>query len=190
MLQDNFLKRKKDILSKIDKSSKGHWDEKIADLCEKINSFDNYYTTSSCSGRIVLIIDQMKKGPDLFLKIYHNLVSFVELNRDLNIIAKNHKELIKFKQEPCILHVACQTFEDAKILLKKAQLAGWKKSGIIAANSKFIVELNSTEKLEFLIINQGNILVNEEFLKIIVKQANENLKKSWKKIKKLKTYEF
>jgi len=31
----NFSQRKKDILSKLDKSSKGDWDEKIAELCEK-----------------------------------------------------------------------------------------------------------------------------------------------------------
>ena len=35
---DMFAKRKKDILFKEDKSSKGNIDEKIKDLCKKINS--------------------------------------------------------------------------------------------------------------------------------------------------------
>ena len=66
MQQDNFLQRKNDLLNKKDKSSIGKWDEKIATLCEVINKKDNYYTTSSCSGRIVVMVDQEKKGSGLF----------------------------------------------------------------------------------------------------------------------------
>ena len=57
MPQDTFLQRKKDILSKKDKSHIGKWDEKIVGLCEKINKSDKYYTTSSCSGRVIMIFD-------------------------------------------------------------------------------------------------------------------------------------
>ena len=46
---NHFQKRKQDVLSKIDKSFIGKWDEKIVLLCDKINSLENYYTTSSCS---------------------------------------------------------------------------------------------------------------------------------------------
>lgn len=250
----DFPQRKNSILFKQDKSLKGHWDEKIQRLCEKINSLENYYTTSSCSGRVVLMIDSEKKEKDLFLKVYHDLISFEELREDLNIIInpahlpklsrlptrinksllmknsqdsyKNkssmittelmcersepimseHSErdylinfkqkrdkkslinsnFIKFKSEPCILHVACADLESARKLYDKAKLAGWKKSGIIASGKRFVVELNSTEKLEFPIMAKGKILVSDEFLKLIVKKTNENLKKSWAKIERLK----
>jgi len=43
--QDIFLQRKKEVLSKKDKSSKGSWDEKIKTLCDKINKKNDYYTT-------------------------------------------------------------------------------------------------------------------------------------------------
>ena len=179
----NFQQRKKDILSKLDKSSKGDWDEKIVELCGKINSLENYYTTSSCAGRIVLIIDSEKKQEGLFLKVYHDLVSFEELKSDLERI--ENEELVKFKQEPCILHVGCDSLESAQKLLDKAKLVGWKRSGIIASENRFVVELNSTEKLEFPIIREGRVLVGNEFLKLIVEKANENLKKSWVKIENL-----
>jgi len=65
---DNFSKRKKDVLSKIDKSSKGGFDEKIVKLCEKINRLDNYYTTSSCAGRVVIMVDKEKKRRESFFK--------------------------------------------------------------------------------------------------------------------------
>ena len=88
---DGFLQRKKDVLSKIDKSSIGKWDEKIISLCEKINSKENYYTTSSCSGRILLMVDQSKKGEDLFLFVSHDKVSFKELKEKLIEASKKNK---------------------------------------------------------------------------------------------------
>ncbi len=186
MPKDIFKKRKQDILSKKDKSHRGKWDEKILNLCKKINSFDCYYTTSSCSGRIVLIINKERKQSGLFLKVRHNLISFKDLKRDLKEI--KNKEDIKFKMEPCALHVACKGFKDAKELCDKAKLAGWKKSGIISINKRFVVELNSTERLEFPIIKNGKLLVNDEFLREIVKQSNKKLKKCWKKIQKLNKF--
>jgi tRNA wybutosine-synthesizing protein 3 len=183
MPQDIFLQRKKDILSKKDKSHIGKWDEKIVKLCEKINQFDNYYTTSSCSGRIIIISDQDEKAEDLFLKRYHDYLNFEELKKDLEEIAGKNKELIKIKLDPCALHVACESLEYANELINRAKLAGWKKSGIITANKRYIVELNSTERLEFPVINMGEILVNDKFLKILVKRANEKLNNTWEKIK-------
>ena len=183
-MKNTFSQRKKSILSKKDKSSKQCWDKKIIPLCEKINKFEDYYTTSSCSGRVVIMIDQNKKQEKLFLKVYHDLINFGQLKKDLNKI--NKKQLIKFKQEPCIIHIACKNLEDAKMLLKKSRDAGWKRSGIITlSNDKYILELMSTEKLEFPVVSEGKLLVNDEFLELVVKKSNENLKKSWMKIEKL-----
>ena len=183
MIQGDFDKRKHDILSKTDKSSKGSWDKRITLLCYMINSLENYYTSSSCSGKAVLMIEQEKKSKDLFIKVYHDLISFKQIKEDLTDI--KNKKLIKFKQEPCILHIACKSLEDAKKIYDKAKLSGWKKSGIIASEKRFVVELNSTERLEFPILNNGKILVNDEFLKLIVKESNRKLKKSWEKIERL-----
>lgn len=186
MAFDMFNKRKSDILSKKDKSHKGGWDRKTAELCEKINSFERYYTTSSCSGRMVLMADKDKKQPDLFLQVYHDLISFQEIKKDLMRILKEKKGTdVKFKMEPCALHVACRTFEDAERLYSKAKLAGWKKSGIISAGKRFMVEINSTERLEFPIIRQGKLLVDDIFLKIVVEDSNKKLKRCWEKIKRL-----
>ncbi len=179
-----FQKRKKDILSKSDKSSIGRLDEKIKKLCDKINSLENYYTTSSCSGRIILMIDAEKKGKDLFVFVSHDKISFEELKRELNLALKKNKN-IKFKFEPCILHIACKTLEDAEKFLEKGKLAGWKKSGIIGMKNGITLELNSTEKLEFPIIQDKKILADDNFLKIVVDEANKKLEKSWMKIEKL-----
>ena len=178
-----FDKRKQDILAKQDKSSKKSWDKKIKSLCEEINKKDNYYTTSSCAGRIVLIKDEEKKGPELFIYVNHDFIKFNQLKDVLNKVSRI--DLIKFKQEPCILHVACKSLEDAEKLLKNAQLAGWKRSGIIATGNRFVCELIGTDKLEFFIIDKGKILVNDLYLDLVIRKSNENLKKSWDKIQKL-----
>lgn len=181
---EEFSKRKKDVLSKIDKSNKTTWDEKITVLCNKINLSDKYYTTSSCSGRAVLMINQDKKEENLFVVVHHEKISLEELKDDLKTALKRDKK-IKFKLEPCILHIACRTLEDSWKLYNKAKLAGWKKSGIVGMKNGFTLELNSTERLEFPIIDKKKILVNDEFLKIVVEDVNKKLKKSWEKIERL-----
>ncbi len=199
-MTNNFTQRKSAILSKLDKSSIGKWDKKIISLCEKLNKSNNCYTTSSCSGRVVLMIDQEKKSPGLFLAVSHSLISFDWLKKNLKRIENEFDTLrvypesfsqkmitkgIKFKCEPVILHVACRDLESASALLEKAKRAGLKHSGINALGKNIILELNGSDRLEFPVI-KDKILVSDDFLKLIVKQANEKLKRSWNNIEKLR----
>jgi tRNA wybutosine-synthesizing protein 3 len=184
---DNFQQRKTDVLSKIDKSSIGKWDKKIIRLCNKINKLKNFYTTSSCSGRALLMIDQDKKGENLFCFISHDKISFKQLKEELENLLKNKKinQRIKFKLEPCILHIACKELADTKIFFEKGKEAGFKRLGIIGTSHGFTFELNSTEKLEFPIIEKNRLLVDDDFLKLIVEDSNKKLEKSWEKLDKL-----
>ena len=84
-MTDRFDKRKKDVLSKLDKSHKNEWDEKIKKLCDKINAEKRYYTTSSCSGRAILMIEQDRKDKNLFISVYHDKISLKQLKKDLAI---------------------------------------------------------------------------------------------------------
>lgn len=185
---NSFLQRKSDVLSKLDKSSAGKWDEKIINLCDKINSKEQFYTTSSCSGRVVLMLDQEKKSPDLFLKVWHGEISFEELKRKLKNLIENKaiiSKIVKFKLEPPIIHVACRDLESASKFLEKAKSIGFKRSGILTVGRNIVLELNSTERLEFPILIKKSVLVNDDFLRLITKQANEKLKRGWEKIEKL-----
>lgn len=188
-MKDKFTQTKTDTLKRIDKSFKGSWDKYILKLCQKINSAECYYTTSSCSGRIVVMVEKKQKDRELFLFMSHEKINFGELKKELEkIIVKDKKNPIKFKVDPCILHIACKNLDDADKLLKKAQLSGWKRNGIISLGRKIIVEINSTEKLEFPIINTGKILVDEKFLKLIVDESNKKLEICWEKIEKLEKF--
>lgn len=179
----NFIQQKAKQFSKADKSNIGKWDSKIKILCEKLNKRKEYYTTSSCSGRVVLIKSLDEKAENVFLFRTHDKIKFGELKKALKDI--DYKGLVEFQQTTCILHVACASLEDAQNLVNKAKLAGWKHSGIMATEKRFIIELYSTEKINFPIMNKGQILVDDDFLKIVIKEANNKLERVWEKIKRL-----
>lgn len=180
-----FQIRKRLQFKKRDKSDKGETDKKILLLIKKINSEKDYYTTSSCAGRIVLIMDSEKKQKGLFLLRTHEKISVAELKKALSKAVKKHKGLTYFKQEPCILHVACSSLEKAKEFLDKAKLAGWKKSGIIASKKRIICEMASTEHIELPIADKCRIFLSDSYLKILVSEANKKLARTWQKIRKL-----
>lgn len=189
-MQDKFFqfnRRKKQQFMKNDRSLKQSIDEKIRKLCEKINKNDNYYTTSSCSGRILLLRNIKEKRDDVILYSSHDIIDFILLKKELKklISANKLKEIIYFKQEPCILHVACSSLEYAQKLHDLAKESGWKRCGIIASGKRFVAELNGTERLEFPVVKNGKILVDDNFLKLIVSESNMKIKESWEKIERL-----
>ncbi len=181
----NFQKAKFIQFKKQDKSDKGNIDKPILKLVKKINSKKDYYTTSSCAGRIVLIKDSEKKQEGLFLFRTHNKISFSELKRELNNEVKEYRGLIYFKQEACILHVAASSMQKAQEFVDKAKFAGWKKSGIMASRRRIVCEMESTERMALPIADKGKILLSDNYLNLLVKEANKKLSRTRQKIKKL-----
>lgn len=179
----DFQQQKKKQLSKSDKSSIGSWDSKIKGLCEKINRKKEFYTTSSCGGRVVLLKASSKKIRDAFLFRTHSLIGFKELKNALSGV--DYDGLVEFQMSCCILHVACCWLEDAFGLVHKAKEAGWKRSGVMGGKRN-IVELHSTENMSFPIMSDEGVLVDDEFLKLVVDIANEKLERCWEKIGRLK----
>lgn len=87
---DNFAKEKSDFLRKKDKSRKGSIDRDIVDLINLINSKKDFYTTSSCAGRIVLLEMKSRKKNDcewIFSK--HDKVNLKEI---INALKKNKNQ--------------------------------------------------------------------------------------------------
>lgn len=185
MAEFDFSNVKKTKLEKDDKSSKGNWDERIKELCDKINSDKDYLTTSSCSGRILLMIETLEKKPGLFLFVNHEKTSFDEIKKELIKISDKNKEMIYLKQEPCVLAVSCKTLEKAQKLVDNARKAGWKRSGITTSSKNNIIELFSTERIDVPVMKDGKILADDDSLKVIIDEANSKLERTWWKIKKL-----
>lgn len=189
-MQDTFKKIKQSKLNKKDKSYIGKWDKDIKKLCNKINKNKNYYTTSSCSGRITLIKSIDKKARNIFLFSTHNKINFKQLKTSINQAIEKYKRKIYFKMDACALHVVCKNLESALSLLRKARKCGWKNSGIISKsnnknNLRFTCQLVSTESLELPIADKAKLLISDDFLKLLVKEANLKLKRTREKIQRL-----
>jgi|TARA_B100001964_G_C14250416_1_gene609639 tRNA wybutosine-synthesizing protein 3 len=184
-----FQKEKKEFLAKKDKSRKGSIDAKIKKLVGKINSLDDFFTTSSCSGRILLLAipKSNKKNEVQYLFRLHKKINNNEFKKLIKIMKskKIPKEDVWFIVQPVILHIACKDIDNAKKLLNTARDIGFKISGIISiGKSKIILELISTEKIEAIVSKNGKLLIDEDYFKVLVKEGNKKLEKTWKKIEK------
>ena len=168
----NFSEQKKKTLTRVDKSKKGEIDAGILDLVNLINSKDSYYTTSSCSGRIILIQKKSAKKFDCeWILVSHDQIKLEDVKKAL------HEPLdakVWFRQEPMILHVACKTIDDAKRFLKLARQV-YKRAGIISPSGRIIVELIGSEFMDTIVSKDKKLLVSDEYLKILVDEANIKL---------------
>lgn len=181
----DFSKLKEDFLSKPDKSGIGGIDQAIKNLIDLINRNKNYYTTSSCAGRIVLMKETGKKQENVFIFVTHKKASTKEIETALKM-NKQVNDLIYLKEESCIMHVACKDLISAQALVSLARNSGWKKSGIISMKKdKTIIECISTEVLATPISNKGKMLIPQEYLGLLVKECNTKLSRTREKIKNL-----
>lgn len=156
-----------------DKSPQGFIDKDIILLLKLLNSL-GYKTTSSCSGRIVLlkISKAGDKGKAEWLYKTHAKADYKEI---FNLL-KNEK--IWFLQEPFILHVKCQNLNSAQRLLTIARNTGFKISGITSTKN-YTVELRGTERIETVLYKN-----DEKYIKLLVEEANKKLKMTKEKIKR------
>ncbi|MGV8141436.1 MAG: tRNA wybutosine-synthesizing 3 family protein [Candidatus Woesearchaeota archaeon] len=176
-----------DKLYKPDKSRKGDVDKPIIPMIDYINSLKDYYTTSSCSGRIYLLTESSKKPDVKWLFVSHDIVSFEDIMQALNenTLKAYSQDRIWLRQENLILHVACRNLEAAEILLKIARDIGLRRSGIIADSKIVIVEICSTEKMDVPLAEDGKILVTESYIRLVTDIANQKFLKGREKLEKL-----
>ncbi|RLE47285.1 hypothetical protein DRJ25_02745 [Candidatus Woesearchaeota archaeon] len=172
-----FDNLKKTALSRIDKSKKGSIDKRIKQLLSIINKTKDYFTTSSCSGRIVLLKKGRRKDQCEWIYTSHDLADEKEMRQRLSEAKGN----IFLKMESMILHVSCRTLKDADKLLKEARKI-YKRAGIISLK-KLSIEIMGSDFLETPVKLGDRLLVDEECFGILVKEANKKLKSNWKKTK-------
>lgn len=179
-----FQSRKKNVLAKHDKSKKGSIDEHIKDLIDTINKSENYYTTSSCSGRIVLLklSDSGKKNEAEWIFTSHELVTAEQIFQSLREIPQ---EQVWLRYEPPIIHACCDSLESADKLLELARKCSFKKSGLFSVKT-LSVEINSNDRIDSLIARNGKLLTSKEFLEETIREANVKMKECWRKIESLR----
>ena len=174
---DKFLFEKKQFLSKKDKSMAGEIDKHIRKLCSIINKKRDFYTTSSCAGRIVLIERTGKKNETNWLLKSHEEVK----QKDVLNVMKRIENVASFRFEPTIIHICCKEIEFAEQLLHLFYNNGFKRSGIIGIKKKIVIEVIGTGRIDAPITKD----VDKKYIELLVKEANELWKMNYNRIKKL-----
>jgi tRNA wybutosine-synthesizing protein 3 len=201
---NNFFAEKKNAISKFNEAKVNQAiDKNMIPTLEIINSCTDYYTTSSCSGRALLIeLDQPgSKKKSNMLSRWHEEFSLSDLKFGIDRWEK-YRYLYFIAQSP-ILHVTTNNLDSAILLRNLFESAGFKYSSIRSIkpiksghNKKEInvinrqeiritVELLSTERLNVPLGIEGSLIVNGNYLTTLTKLANDLLIESTKKIENL-----
>ncbi|MEM4336771.1 MAG: tRNA wybutosine-synthesizing 3 family protein [Candidatus Woesearchaeota archaeon] len=177
-----FEKQKQQQLQKKDFSRKGSIDDRIKRLVGLINNKKNYYTTSSCSGRIIILTEEKNKKNSKWQFVSHTKINFEEIKENLKVLPN---KMLWFRFEPMIIHVVCRDFNDALEIIKKAQKVGFKHSGIIASGKRIVVEIRGTDFISAPLSNNKQLIVDDDYLRILIKEANKKITRNLLRIKKL-----
>ncbi len=178
-MSEKWYKTKNSSIEKLKHDIKiGRVDKDILWILELINSLDNYYTTSSCSGRIQITVNYLpgEKFSLITLAKWHHIIKLEDL---LAVLENTVEENIWFAVQPPILHIACRDLSSAKEMLKHARNNGFKHAGIQGlTENRIMVEITSTERIEAPLRLNGAEIYKRENLDYLVKVANNLLIKS------------
>ena len=175
------------------KIDEGEVDEEILPIVESINSNPDYFTTSSCAGRIALI--EMPglgdKEAAEFLGKWHREVE-VEDIIDAFSKAKTNTMVFLLAQSP-IIHIRCRNLESAVKLRNIAVESGLKYSTLksLTLNSKnepvkVVVEILSSENIHVPVARSGKLFPDRDYLAFLVENANQALKRAREKLERFK----
>lgn len=181
----DFLDNKKNALSKLKKAQKENKvDPGILSILNVINNSEDYYTSSSCYGRTVLleIPNIGNKKAAKFLGKWHRTIDTNEVISSLKNAESGQLWLLS--QSP-IIHITSKTNNAADKILKTAIACGFKNSGLKSIEKRIVVEILSTERLDAPVGEDGTLFCNRDHLKLLIKISNEIMKKSNIKLKKL-----
>ncbi|OLS23005.1 MAG: hypothetical protein HeimC3_27020 [Candidatus Heimdallarchaeota archaeon LC_3] len=136
----DFETKKKLMLSKLNEALKlKAVDEDVIPFLNLINRHAEYFTTSTCSGRIVIIeVEKLgKKEGSIFLYKSHKYPDFNKLLKlILNYNFSNDAWLLV---EPPLFHLGVKNLDYAKKMLNIGLSAGLRRSGIRSIAEDWIV---------------------------------------------------
>ncbi|MEM4194967.1 MAG: hypothetical protein QXY05_01540 [Candidatus Anstonellales archaeon] len=141
----DWKKFKEEKLSELKKAkANGEVDKEILDLVRAINKKQNYVTSSSCAGRILLLEGTVKGYAKHYAK-WHSLPAKKEIENAVK--AYRGKKILWLRVEPFILHVFAKDLDSAMDFMKRAKNAGVKRGGIQYSKNFYFIEIQGTAGL-------------------------------------------
>lgn len=184
-MKSRFREQKAIALEKFSMALKyGEVDNLIVPIIKHLNSLDEYYTTSSCAGRISVFHDVGIKKDNNWLGKWHHEIRFQDIKSALKKIPK--KGILWFMYEPAIFHIVSRNLDSAIRIVNLARNSGFKKIGIQSCKpERYLVEICSTERIDAPLIEKGKILVDDNYIKYLIKLGNKKFQNGKKKLKRL-----
>ncbi|KAM8839726.1 tRNA wybutosine-synthesizing protein 3 homolog [Synchiropus picturatus] len=183
-MEKNFSQWKKQCLNKLDLSLKGSVDQDIAHIVSLLNGCDEFFTTSSCSGRITIIdsipdSSGIQKQNCAWLFVSHAKCTLDDLMASLD--KSTGDAVLKF--EPFVLHVQCRSLEDAQLMHSVAVESGFRNSGLtIGKTGKIITAVRCTHGLEVPLTLKGDLLVSHQYIDFLCHLANAKMEENFRRI--------
>ena len=186
------------LAPELDRSRAGGIDPPIQALCALINDHPDFYTTSSCSGRVVLFwqrdaaaeSEEQAEGEERtkaagggWLYITHDEPTLPELLAAAETLPASG--LVVFKQEPFLLHVRCRGMEAAATLYRLARECGLRESGVAPGDFPLCAIRSSALKMDAVVGSDGAWVVSPEYLALTVRLATEKMRANLAKLDKL-----
>ncbi|MFC2162807.1 hypothetical protein ACFLRF_03925 [Candidatus Altiarchaeota archaeon] len=160
----------------------GDVDAPLIPLLDHVNSLEDFYSTSSCSGRMAVMESRGGKGSNRFIGKWHEKIDPETLKE---VISASDTD-VWFKSEPPILHIVARTTDAADKMLHAAREAGFKRSGLQSIKEeRNVMELLGTEFIHAQVVDEGKVIVSDEYLSILVESADKKLEASHQKLEKL-----
>jgi tRNA wybutosine-synthesizing protein 3 len=181
-----FEAEKKGALERLERRGA---DDEVMPVLQRINALDDFFTTSSCAGRIVVIHlpEVGAKREAVFVGKWHRPVALEEVIGAIAAAPASTDGALWFIVQAPILHVACRTIDKAAALLQLALDAGFKYSGmkgLARTTGRVVVEVMSTERMDVPLAAAGTTFYTEPYLEFIVSTANALLSRGKAKLER------
>jgi len=182
MSNRSFLQAKEKAMETLKKAIENNEvDKKAVPIIEKLNGIDEFFTTSSCSGRIV-IIELPSIGNKIDARFLGKWDDKIKIQDIKNALKNAENGEIWMLAQPPIFHVSAADIDAASKLIKVARQSGFKNSVIKSIGKRVMVEIRSTEEVDTPLGMDGKSLCNEEYLSLLVSIANEIMDRIEKKL--------
>ena len=147
-----------------------------------INCLPDYFTTSSCSGRISIYFEDRIhcKGIN-WLLVKHCVVEFDEVTEVLiSNASEKDLNLMYLKCEGLILHICCRDIDAGSRLLQIALSCGFRESGLIIGQKKTMLAIRTTSfSLETPLCDWNGNFLEKTFFKVLIDEANNKLRQNF-----------
>ncbi|AEM39165.1 protein of unknown function DUF207 [Pyrolobus fumarii 1A] len=164
----------------------GYLDRDIIDILVEFFLRPKSFTTSSCSGRIVVMDAEYPWDKEETMIIFkkHEPVTVDEI---IEVVERPLAYRPWLSVQGPIIHVETLDIDEAFEVLEIARRAGFKHSGILASTKKgILVELRTGIRVNIPLGSRDNLWVDKERLRDIISLANNALRQAKDRLARLR----